>query len=182
MTVFICIMVVGFVVLGASLLFGEIFEHGGDIAHDIAVEHDVLGQGGDVEHSQGGPSFLSLRMLASFATGFGGGGAIGRYLDFGYVASSLFGLALAVAVAAVVYFIVAFLYKQQATSGVTTSECLNKQAIVCVAIPDNGMGQVTLTLKGATLTKMAKSEDGKSRENGATVLIKQIVGDYIIVG
>jgi hypothetical protein len=182
MTVFICIMIIGFVVLGASLLFGEIFEHGGDIAHDLAVDHDIGGDGGDVEHSQGGPSFLSLRMLASFATGFGGGGAIGRYLDFGYVMSSLFGLSLAVAVAAIVYFIVAFLYKQQATSGVSVMECLNKTAIVCVGIPAGGMGQVTLTLKGATLTKMAKSEDGNPRENGATVQIKQIVGDYVIVG
>lgn len=182
MSVFICIMVVGFMVLGASLLFGEVFEHGGEIAHDIAVEHDVFDHGGDVEHSQGGPSFLSLRMLASFATGFGGGGAIGRYLDFGYVASSFFGLAMAVAVAAIVYFIVSFLYKQQATSGVSVADCLEKQAIVCVAIPENGMGQVTLTLKGATLTKMAKSEDGKPRENGTTVLVKQVVGDYIVVG
>lgn len=182
MTVFICIMVVGFIVLAMSLLFGEIFEHGGDLAHDIAVEHDVFDHGGDVEHSQGGPSFLSMRMLASFATGFGGGGAIGRYLDFGYVVSSVFGLILALVVAAIVYFIVRFLYRQQATSGVSVMECLNQQAIVCVAIPEDGMGQVTLTLKGATLTKMAKSEDGKPRNNGTTVQVKQVVGDYIIVG
>lgn len=181
MTMFVTIMVVGFVVLLFSFIIGELAEHGGDLAHDVVVEHDVFDHGGEVEHSHGGPSIFSLRMVASFVTGFGGGGAVGRYYDLSYLVSSFIGLAGALVLGGIVYFIVSFLYKQQATSGMSMFELKGKPATVSVAIPTSGLGQVTLTHKGKTVTHTAKGADGKAKERGALVNIKEVVGDYVIV-
>lgn len=185
MVVFGTIMVIGFLVLLLSLLLGEIGEHAGDIAHEIVVEHDVEGtfdHNGDVEHQEGGPSVFSLRFLAAFATGFGGGGAIGRFYDLDYFISSLIGLGLGVVVGIILYFIVSFLYKQQASSGVSVAELVGKTAMVIVGIPQGGTGQVTLTHKGATVTQMAKAASGQVVNQGSSVTIKAVTGDYVIVG
>ena len=186
MIVFVTIMFIGFAVLLVSLLMGEIGEHGGDIAHDLVVEHDVAGalgdHDGDIDHQHGGPSIFSLRFLSAFATGFGGGGALGRWYDLDYFVSSIIGLGFGVAVGFVLYAAVAFLFKQQASSGVSVAELVGKVAMVINAIPAGGTGQVTLTHKGATVTQMAKTVDGQAVNQGASVTIKAVAGDYVIVG
>lgn len=186
MIVFCTIMIIGFLVLTVSFLLGEIGEHAGDFAHEIVVEHDIAGtfdQDGEIDHQQGGPSIFSLRFLSAFATGFGGGGAIGRFYGLDYVMSSLCGLGIGVLALGLLYYIVSFLYKQQASSGVSMADLVGKTALVIIGIPVGGTGQVTLTHNGATVTQMAKAENNQMSVNeGSSVIIKAIAGDYVIVG
>ena len=184
MIVFVTIMSAGFLLLLFSLVLGGIGEHASEIAHEIVVEHDVEGaidHNGDVVHQQGGPSLFSLRFLATFATGFGGGGAIGRFYNLDYFFSSLAGLVFGLVVGALLYFLVSFMYKQQASSGVNMLDLVGKTAMVIIAIPDGGTGQVTLTHKGTTVTQMAKTANGQAVRQGSSVTIKSVMGDYVVV-
>ena len=181
MVVFGTIMAVGFMVLVVSLLMGELGDHAGEMAHDVAVEHEVFDSEGDMEHSGGGPSLFSVRFLSAFVTGFGGGGAIGRYFGLDYFVSSLIGVGIAFLVAGIVYLIVGFLYKQQATSGFSVQSFVGQSAIMAVPIVGDGLGQVMFSAKGQTVTYSARSEDGQNIDNGKPVIIKKVVGDTVIV-
>lgn len=183
MIIFGSIMVISFVVLIFMLAVGEIGEHATEFAHDVAVDHHDIHLGhhdGDVNH-QSGPSIFSVRFLAAFGTGFGGGGCIGRYFELGYFGASLIGLGIGVAVAGLLYIIVSALYKLQGSGTVSVASLVGKTALVRVAIPAGGTGEVTLTSKGATVVQFAKTEDGLAVEQGMSVTIKAVAGDYVIV-
>lgn len=181
MVVFLTIMGIGFCVLLISLVLGEVFEHGADLAHDVAIEHEVLDHGGDVDHAEGGPSIFSVRIISSFITGFGGAGAIGVHLGFSYLVSSLFGLVGGFLVAVPVFFIVKFLMKQQASSNLTVSDLEGKTALVSVSIPENGAGQITLTTHGRTVYQTARSSTGRAIPHNSVVTIRQVVADFVVV-
>jgi len=178
MLVFLTIGGVGFIVLLLSFLVGELAEHGGDLVHELG-DHDVGDH--DVEHGHGGPSIFSMRIIAAFATGFGGFGAIARYYEISYMLSSLIGLASGLAVGAIVYFIVKFLFTQQASSAVEVGTLVGREATVDVIIPAGSMGKIQLTAKGGTVSLMAKSGNGEAIQHGAIVTIKSVVGDIVIV-
>lgn len=184
MAVFLTIMCVGFAVLLVSFILGEFAEHGMEAAHDVAHgigvgEHEA---GDGVEHAHGGPSFLSIRFIAAFATGFGGGGAIGVHVGLSYGWSSLLGIGSAFIVAGITYAVVSFLYKQQSSSSIGASDFVGKTATVYTAIGKDSVGEVTFILKGATVTQLARSEDGRAMLTGTTVTIKKVVGNTVIVG
>jgi membrane protein implicated in regulation of membrane protease activity len=175
MIVFMTIGGIGFVLLLVALLLGEVFEaFGGDA--------DADGDGGDIDHGDGGPSVLSFRFIACFITGFGGGGSIGYYYGLGYVLSSGIGLGSAVVLAGILYLIVKVLYKQQASSNVNMADLVGQIGTLSVAIPSGGVGQILLTFKGSSVSQMARSEDGTAIASGQTVIVKQVVGDNVIVG
>lgn len=177
MTVFLTIMSVGFVILLVAFCLGEFSGHDGEVAHDTGSADGH----GDVDHPQGGPNIFGLRFIAAFVTGFGGGGAIGRYLEFSYITSSLFGICLAIIVAGITYAIVCFLFKQQATSLVDTNDFVGKTAIVCTTIPKNGVGEVTFTMKGSTVTQLAHSKGGDLVPCGAVTIIREVTGSGVVV-
>ncbi len=183
MAVFLTIMGIGFVVLLASFVLGEFAEHGMEAVHDLGHEvgigeHDA---GDGVEHAHGGPSVFSIRFLAAFVTGFGGGGAVGIHLGFSYGWSSLLGVGPALIMVGITYTAVCVLYKQQSSSSIGANDFVGKSATVCTAIGQNSVGEVTFILKGATVTQLARSEDGRAILAGTTVTIKKMVGNNVIV-
>lgn len=182
MWVFLTICLVGFTVLMVSFVLGEIAEHGGEVIHDLAADQPIIDHGGEVDHAGGGPSILSIRILSGFVTGFGGAGAIGVYYGLPYGWSSLMGIGVGFVMAAIIYAIASFLYKQQASSGISVNELVGKMATVTISIPKDGAGEVTLTAKGATVTQLARAENNAAIPNGATVTIKKVVGNQVIVG
>lgn len=182
MIVFITIGIIGFLLLVLALVFGELADHGAELAHDVAVEHEIDGAGDDVAHAGGGPSILSFRFIACGVTGFGCGGAIASYLGLGYLLSSLIGLGVAFVLAALLYVIVSFLYKQQASSNVTSADLVGKAGTVSIAIPAGGMGEVILNVKGRTVQQFAKVDGNTPLTVGAVVTVKAVVGDKVVVG
>jgi membrane protein implicated in regulation of membrane protease activity len=165
LSVFLGIAALGFLFLLVSLVFGEIFDHV-DFAHDF---------------DHGGPGVLSPRVVSVFMTAFGGFGAIGTYLGYGVFPSSFFGLAGGVALATVIYLFARFLYSQQASSMVTTSDLVGCTAQVTVGIPMDGSGRVRCLIGESIVDKTARSKTGREIPNNAIVRIDEIVGESVIV-
>lgn len=182
MWVFLTICIVGFIVLLVSFVLGEIAEHGGEVIHDLAADQPIIDHGGEVDHAGGGPSILSVRILAGFVTGFGGAGAISSYGGLPYGWSSLMGIGVGFVMVAIIYAIASFLYRQQASSGINVNELVDKMATVTISIPKDGAGEVTLTVKGATISQVARAENNAAIPYGQTILIKKVVGNQVIVG
>ena len=169
-TVFLGIAAVGFVFLLISLLLGEVFEHFGD----TAFEHDH-----DLGH--GGPSFFSARIMSVFITAFGGFGAIATNYGYGVLPSSGVGFASGLFFASLIYGFARFLYGQQASSDVRSSDIVGRTARVIVAIPAGGVGQVRCQIGEDLMDKIARaSDDGAIPENTA-VKVERVLGEIVVV-
>ena len=113
--VFLGIATLGFVFLIISLVVGDIFDSFG---FDSGLDSGVEGHG-----------FLDSRVISVFVTAFGGFGAIGIQMGLSIVASSLLGLAGGVIFGGLVSLFARFLYKQQSSSSVTTTQLVGRTAL-----------------------------------------------------
>jgi membrane protein implicated in regulation of membrane protease activity len=157
------------VFLLVMLFIGDLF--GGD--HDL-VGHDVAGE-------FGGPSVFSSRIMAAFVTAFGVGGIVARYYGLGHPAASGVGIASGVVMAAVVYQFAKLLYSQQASSELQMTTLVGRTAEVSVAIPANGVGQISISVSGERTEHVARSKDGQAVPRGSDVIITDLRGDSVVV-
>ena len=174
MLIFAAIGAFGLIFLLVMLFFG-----GG---HDLHIG-DMDG-GHDISHAadgEGGPSIFSSRIIASFVAAFGFGGTIGKYLDFGYPASSAFGIVSGVVLASIVFKFAEILYSQQASSEVKMTTLVGMTAEVAIAIPEGHLGQISLSAAGERSMHIARSRDGKAIPQGTSVVIRELRGDYVVV-
>lgn len=173
MLLYAAIAAFGLLFLLAMLFVGDLF--GGD--HDAHFEvhgHDV----GDHGH---GPSIFSARIMATFLTAFGAGGAIARYFDLPHLASAGVGIVTGFVMASLVYQFAKVLYGQQASSEVRMNSLVGRTAEVTVGIPDGGVGQITITIAGERSSHIARPSDGKAIGMGSEVVITALRGDSVIV-
>ena len=166
--VFLAIAGLGFVFLLISLVFGEIFEHlgGGDFGHDL---------------DHGGPGFFSTRILSVFITAFGGFGAVGAHYGLSTPAASGLGFASGAFFASLIYAFARFLYGQQASTEVRSSDLVGQAARVVVAIPAGGVGQVRCKIGEELIDKIARSQNGEAIPENAVVRIEETLGETVIV-
>jgi membrane protein implicated in regulation of membrane protease activity len=165
--VFLGIASLGFVFLLLSLVVGDIFDSFG---FDTGLDGGANGHG-----------FLDSRVISVFVTAFGGFGAIGIQAGFSIVASSLMGLAGGVVLGALVSLFARFLYKQQATTSVTTSQLVGRTAQVIVSIAPGSLGQVSCRVGEERVEKLARAKDNGEIKAGATVRVDEVAGDSLIV-
>jgi membrane protein implicated in regulation of membrane protease activity len=171
MIIYAAVAAFGFLVLLVMLVVGDLFGADHDIAgHDVALDHDA-----------GGPSLFSARIMASFVTAFGVGGVLARYYDLSHPAASGVGIACGLVMSTIVYQFARLLYSQQASSEVRMANLVGRSAEVLVAIPDGGVGQVTLTLGGERTDHIARSADGRAIARGTEVTITGLRGDSVVV-
>lgn len=174
MLIFAAIGAFGLLFLLVMLFFG-----GG---HDLQVGE--MDGGHDLAHAadgEGGPSIFSSRIIASFIAAFGFGGTIGRYLEFGFPASSAFGIVSGIVLASVVFKFAEILYSQQASSEVKMTSLVGMTAEVAIAIPEGHLGQISLSAAGERSMHIARSRDGKAIPQGTSVVIRELRGDYVVV-
>jgi hypothetical protein len=164
-SVFLAIAAVGFLFLVIALIFGEIFDF---FDHD----HDV-----DI----GGPGIFSTRVIAVFITAFGGFGAIATRSGAAPLAASLVGLASGMVFGGAILVFARFLYGQQASSEVRTTDLVGQNARVIIAIPPNGVGQVRCRVGEELVDKVAQSRDGAGIAEHASVRIETVLGETVIV-
>jgi len=167
-TVFLGIAAIGFSVLLASFVFGEIFEHFGDDTWDSGLGH-------------GGPSFFSMRVLSVFITGFGGFGAIGIHYGLSVLPASGIGFLSGLTCAMVIYSFARFLYGQQASTELKTGDLAGKIGRIVVGVPVGGMGQVRCQVGEELVDKMARSQDGAAIGENTIVQVVQVLGEIVIV-
>jgi membrane protein implicated in regulation of membrane protease activity len=165
----------GLLFLLLMLFVGEAF----DGNHEIHVETEVAVHG-EVGHDAG-PGIFSARVMAAFLTAFGVGGVVARYYRLSHPAASAIGVVAGIVLAGVVYQFAKLLYSQQASSELHMAALVGKPADVTVAIPEGGVGQVTLTLGGEQTTQIARSANGRAIKHGTQVVIVGLQGDSVIV-
>ena len=165
--VFLGIAAIGFVFLLISLIFGEIFEH-----FEGGFDHDL---------DHGGPSFLSVRILSVFVTAFGGFGAVGIHYGLSMLEASGVGFGSGVFFSTLIFLFARFLYGQQATTKVLSSDLVGQTARVVVGIPPNGVGQVRCRIGEEVFDKVARSRSGEAVPENAIVTVEETLGEVVIV-
>lgn len=166
-TVFLAIGAVGFIFLLISLVFGELFEH-----FDHSFDHD---------HDQGGPSVLSSRVLSVFVTAFGGFGALATSYGYTILPASGVGFASGLVFGSIIYYFAKFLYSQQASTEVRSTDIAGRTARVIVAIPKQALGQVRFQIGEELIDKIARSQDGAAIAENTIVQIVEAHGEMVIV-
>ena len=165
--VFLGIATLGFIFLLISLVVGDIFDSFG---FDTGLDGGADGHG-----------FLDSRVISVFVTAFGGVGAIGIQAGLSIVGSSLLGLGGGIILGALVSLFGRFLYKQQATTSVTTAQLIGRTAQVIVSIAPGSLGQVSCRIGEERVEKLARARDNREIKAGATVRVDEVAGDSLIV-
>ena len=165
--VFLAIAGIGFVFMMISLLFGEVFEH-----FDAALDHDL---------DHGGPGFFSSRVMGVFITAFGGFGAIATHYGLSPLPASAIGFAGGLVFGGAVYVFARFLYGQQASSELRSSDLVGQSARVVVTIPSGGVGQIRCRLGEELIDKVARAGDNGTIPENALVKIEEVLGEVVIV-
>ena len=172
MLIYAGIAAFGLLLLLILLFVGEIF--GGD--HDLGHDGDI----GDHD-AGGGPSIFSIRIMAAFLTAFGAGGVIARHYDMSHVAASAIGIACGMVMAGIVYQFAKMLYSQQASTDLRMTRLIGANGEVSVAIPQGGVGQITISAAGERTEHIARTADGRPVARGVPVTITGLGGDSVIV-
>jgi membrane protein implicated in regulation of membrane protease activity len=162
MIVFIILAVIGLILLLISAFFGD----------DIEVVPEVEG---------GGPHFLSLRSIAVFLTAFGTVGAIARYYNLSAMLSSLWGVLAGAAMSAIYLFAMNLVRSQEASSLIESTDLVGLTGRVTVAIPPEGLGEVSCTVKAQLTRRLARSKNRQAIPEGAIVRITEVQGDVVLV-
>ena len=165
--VFLAIAALGFVFLLLSMVVGDIFDSFG---FDTGLDGGADGHG-----------LLDSRVISVFVTSFGGFGAIGIQMGLGIVPSSLVGLAGGIVLGGLVSLFARFLYKQQSSSSIGTSQMIGRTAQVIVSIGPGSLGQVSCRIGEERIEKLARSKDNREIKAGAMVRVDEIAGDSVIV-
>jgi hypothetical protein len=175
MLIYGAIGAVGFLILLLMLVLGDI--GGGE--HEVSAHEAVLEHADSLDPA--GPSVFSVRIMAAFLTAFGVGGVVGRYYNLSHPAASGIGVVAGIAMAGIVYQFAKVLFMQQASSEVRISTLVGRTAEVSVAIPANGVGQVSLIAGGERVEHIARSAGGVALARGTAVIVKELRGDSVLV-
>jgi hypothetical protein len=168
---YISLLVLGFLYSVISLLAGWVSDVGGHL--DLGGHVDVPGHA-DVGHL--GP--ISGTTVATFVTGFGGGGTIAHYwLQWPLLGSLATAIGAGVVVAGAAYAILDFIFKEtQAGSEFAVGETVGREAEVIVSIPEGGVGEVAYIMRGQREQSSARSVDGAPISKGSAVVIERVSG------
>jgi hypothetical protein len=169
---YVSLLVLGFLYSVISLLAGWISDVGGHFHLDLGG-HDVPGHA-DTGHL--GP--ISGTTVATFVTGFGGGGVIGHYwLRWPLLGSLGLAVGSGVVVAAAAYAILDFIFREtQAGSEFAVGETVGRDAEVIVSIPEGGVGEVAYIMRGQREQSSARAVDGALIPKGSAVIIERVSG------
>jgi len=169
LTVFLFITGAGFIFLLVSFFLGDLFEQ-----LDLEVELDLDGGMDEM-------GWFDSRVLSIFTTAFGGFGAIGMLMGLGALLGSLMGLVGGLTLGGIVLYFGRLLYKQQASSSVSTQQLIGRIADVIVTIRPGGIGQIRCRLGEERVEKLARSRDNTEIKAGSKVVIEEIADDALIV-
>ena len=162
MLVFVSLAAIGLLLTAASALLGHDFE-----AHP--------------ELEVGGVGFFSLRAMAIFLLTFGTVGALGRWLEKPPITSSLWGLLAGVGMYGIYIAAMQLIRSQQASSLIEDRELVGLTGMVTVAIPADGVGEVTCRLKSQTTRRMARAARPQPIGEGALVKVTELHGAVLLV-
>jgi membrane-bound ClpP family serine protease len=170
---YIGLLIVGVVyavIAGALGWLGDL--GGGDVHVDVSGHLDA-----------GHAHPISGTIIATFITGFGGGGTVAHYLFELPLGGSLPVAAVSgLALAAAAFGVLELIFKQtQAGSEFAVEEMQGREGEVITAIPAGGTGEVSYVVKGQREMGAARSEDGSAIAKGKIVVIQKAIGSTLYV-
>lgn len=159
--------------LGYALIVGLAGHLFGGDGHDLHM--DV---GTDLPISP-----LSPTVIATFLTGFGGGGLLANsYFQLSVGKGVLVALLTGILLSCGTFGVLTLLFKNtQAGSEYSLNDMIGRVVQIITPIPEHGTGEVALTAKGTRVTGPARSEDGKAIPRNAPVEIVRVVGNIYYV-
>jgi membrane-bound ClpP family serine protease len=170
---YISLLVIGFVYALVSGVLGWFADLGdGDVHVDASGHLDA-----------GHPHPISGTTIATFITGFGGGGVVAHYALRWPVLGSL-GTAVAsgLVVAAAAFAVLELIFSQtQAGSEFSVEETVGREAEVITPIPEGGVGEVAYITRGQREQGAARSADGSAIAKGSLVVIDKVLGPTLYV-
>ena len=165
-----------------SVLFGH-FGHGGhaDLHHESGGAHGHA-EAGFGTHDMPGFEPIGPTTIATFVTAFGGIGMVLNQSEALHRFSGLLAAVGALAIAALVGwgFAVVFRWAQGSSEG-RIAEITGVVATVITPIPLGGVGEIAYVQAGTRYSAPARTEDGSTFANGATVKITRVVGTQFYV-
>jgi len=151
-------------------LAGHLF--GGD-GHDVHM--DV---GTDLPLSP-----LSPTVIATFLTGFGGGGLLANtYFGLSLGKGVLVAIVTGACLSGGTFGVLPLLFRStQAGSEFSLGDMVGEVVEIITPIPENGTGEVALVAKGTRVNHPARSVDGKAIPRNSPVEIVRVVGNVYYV-
>ncbi len=133
----------------------------------------------DVGHVDGGqPHPLSGTVVATFITGFGGGGTLAHYqLEWTLIPGLVLALAAGTLLAGAAFGLLELLFSRtQAGSEFAVFDMVGRTAEVITPIAAEGTGEIAYMVKGQRERSAARSLDGVAISRGSSVVIEKFVG------
>lgn len=164
---YVSLLTIGFLYSIVSLVAGWISDVGGHFHVDAAGHLDA-----------GHMSPISGTTIATFITGFGGGGVVAHYwLRYELLGSLAVAIGSGFVVAAAAFLILDFVFKEtQAGSEFAVSETVGRDAEVIISIPPGGVGEVAYIMRGQREQTAARAIDGEAIPRGSPVVIARVSG------
>jgi membrane protein implicated in regulation of membrane protease activity len=153
---------VGLLFLFVSIAFGEILD-----AFDLDWDDGV--------HP------LSGKVIAVGLTAFGATGMITQYYDWNALMSALTAGLAALLLGAVMWWLLTALYRGSASTDISVSSLVGRQAQVTVGIAASSVGEILVPAADSTRHILARSRDGQAIAPGSTVRIVQSLGNVVLV-
>ena len=126
---------------------------------------------------------ISGTTLATFITGFGGGGTVGHYLfEWPLIGSLGLATAAGLVLAGAAFGVLELIFKEtQAGAEFIMEQTVGREAEVITPIPESGTGEVAYLAKGQREVGMARSADGSAIPKGRLVVVEKVVGPTLYV-
>ena len=182
--IFFSLFAAGMVFTLFGLIFGGDAEHGdfdGDLQADVGADHGDFDGDHDADGDGHGPGLLSIRGVSFLLTGFGGFAFVVMYFTEKVFVSSLAGLAGGTPFAVVCLFMYKVFLKQQASSMIQVSDYNGARGTVKISIPEEGIGEVDLSVAGRIVTRSAVTIGNVSLKSGTPVRVVDYLGDRVTV-
>ncbi len=172
------VVYVGLLVLGLSyaIISGAL----GWLA-DLGDADVHVDAGGHIDAGHAHP--VSGTTVATFITGFGGGGAVAHYLMRWPLLGSLgTALLIGLAVAGAAFAVLELIFKQTHGGGeFAIEQAVGREAEVITGIPKDGAGEIAFVVKGQREQATARATDGQEIARGRLVVVERVMGSTFYV-
>lgn len=172
-TTYVALGAAALTVLGITLIFGELFDSGGD--------HAAEGAAADSDFD--GPSMFSSRVISASLVGFSAFGYLTAAAGAHWLLTLIAAFAGMAAVGGGSFFgVLKPLYRQQFNQTVGRDSYLDAAATVTISIPEGGSGSVSLIDSNRTrVTQKAWTQDGRALKAGASVRVVEVTPNGVVV-
>jgi len=161
--------IVGFGVLVASYVFGEVADVAGDLGADFGDGHIADG-------------LINFHTVSAFLAGFGAlGWLLSGYWDVDPLLSAFGGLLGGVPLAGAVLVMARALQSQAGSSNFTLTDLVGSEAVVTLRIAPGSVGYIEYRHAGGRHRAVARSEGDSVIPEGTIVQIKRVVGGEMLV-